>query len=109
MAGTVTEPCNRMLLQWTTGFCRLLGMDWRLCISGLIDSGLTSDQIAAAIGVTPNAVREITAGRTKSPRANAAMRLMDLCRVQGVTPTPASTDPDEADPDATRIVPVESA
>ena len=26
-------------------------MDWRLCISGLIDSGLTIDQIAAAIGV----------------------------------------------------------
>ena len=70
-------------------------MDWRLCISGLIDSGLTIDQIAAAIGVTPNAVREITAGRTKSPRANAAMRLMDLCRVQGVTPTPAGADPAE--------------
>ena len=84
-------------------------MDWRLCISGLIYSGLTIDQIAAAIGVTPNAVREITAGRTKSPRANAAMRLMDLCRVQGVTPTPAGADPAEADPDATRIVPVESA
>lgn len=59
-------------------------MNWQLCISSLLDKGLTIEEIAAAIGVTPSAIREVIAGRTKSPRAEAAMLLLDLCRAHGV-------------------------
>jgi|OM-RGC.v1.024300035 hypothetical protein len=50
-------------------------MDWKSQIQGLIGAGATVDSIAAGMGVTPNAVREIIAGRTKAPRADAAFRL----------------------------------
>jgi hypothetical protein len=50
-------------------------MDWKSQIQGLIGAGATVDSIAAGMGVTPNAIREILAGRTKAPRADAAFRL----------------------------------
>lgn len=50
-------------------------MDWKSHIEGLISAGATVDLLAVGMGVTPNAVREIRAGRTKSPRADAAFRL----------------------------------
>lgn len=50
-------------------------MDWKSHIEGLLSAGATVDQVAAGMGVTPNAVREIRAGRTRSPRADAAFRL----------------------------------
>ena len=50
-------------------------MDWKSHIEGLLSAGATVDQLAAGMGVTPNAVREIRAGRTRSPRADAAFRL----------------------------------
>ncbi len=50
-------------------------MDWKSQIQGLIGAGATVDSVAAGMGVTPNAVREILAGRTKAPRADAAFRL----------------------------------
>jgi len=53
-------------------------MDWKKHILTLLNAGMTRDQIAAAMGVTTNAVREILAGRTKSPRADAAIRLLSL-------------------------------
>jgi len=53
-------------------------MDWKKHILTLLNAGMTRDQIAAAMGVTTNAVREILAGRTKSPRADAAIRLLSI-------------------------------
>jgi len=53
-------------------------MNWKKHIHALLDAGMTLDKIAASMGVTTNAVREILAGRTKSPRADAAIRLLRL-------------------------------
>ncbi len=50
-------------------------MDWKSHIEGLLRAGATVDQLAAGMGVTPNAVREILAGRTRSPRADSAFKL----------------------------------
>ncbi|AIL08666.1 helix-turn-helix transcriptional regulator [Stenotrophomonas maltophilia] len=50
-------------------------MDWKSHIEGLLSAGATVDQLARGMGVTPNAIREIRAGRTRSPRADAAFRL----------------------------------
>lgn len=49
---------------------------WKDRINALVAAGESIDAIALAMGVTPNAVREIIAGRTASPRADAAMRLL---------------------------------
>ena len=59
-------------------------MDWKSIIEGLIAKGNTIESIAESMGVTGNAVREILSGRTKSPRAEAAIALLKL----------ASNDPD---------------
>ncbi len=67
-----------MLLQAFTGFCRFAGMDWNNHIELLIGAGATPALIAQRIGVTPNAIREIRAGRTKAPRAAAAFELAKL-------------------------------
>jgi plasmid maintenance system antidote protein VapI len=53
-------------------------MDWKPHVSQLIASGATVSGIAARIGVTPNAVRELMAGRTKQPRGMAAVYLSQL-------------------------------
>lgn len=53
-------------------------MNWKSHIEQLLGAGATVDQVASKIGVTPNAVREILAERTKSPRAAAAMKLAKL-------------------------------
>lgn len=50
-------------------------MDWKSHIEGLLGAGATVDQLASGMGVTSNAIREIRAGRTRSPRADAAFRL----------------------------------
>ncbi|HFT7004392.1 TPA: hypothetical protein ACGRP0_004449 [Stenotrophomonas maltophilia] len=55
-------------------------MDWKSQIQGLIGAGATVDSIAAGMGVTPNAVREVLAGRTKAPRADAAFRLARMVK-----------------------------
>ncbi|MBS0229668.1 MAG: hypothetical protein JSS52_00710 [Proteobacteria bacterium] len=61
-------------------------MNWQSVINSLIGSGLSIDDIATEMGVTANAVREITAGRTKSPRYEAAMRLIALCKKKRIAP-----------------------
>lgn len=53
-------------------------MDWKTHIEQLVGAGITLPQIADRIGVTPNALREILAGRTKAPRASAAFKLAAL-------------------------------
>ena len=53
-------------------------MDWNTHIELLIGAGATPTLIAKRIGVTPNAIREIRAGRTKAPRASAAFELAKL-------------------------------
>jgi DNA-binding transcriptional regulator YiaG len=53
-------------------------MDWNNHIELLIGAGATPTLIAQRIGVTPNAIREIRAGRTKAPRAAAAFELAKL-------------------------------
>lgn len=68
-------------------------MDWKKCISQLQAAGLTIDQISAEAGVTANAVREVVAGRTKQPRANAALRLVWLCSRHGIE-TPVTATPE---------------
>ena len=55
-------------------------MNWKAQIELLMASGLTLESIAAEMGVTPNAVREIIAGRTKAPRASAAMALLEFIK-----------------------------
>lgn len=60
-------------------------MDWKSRIEALLAiDGFTVDSVASAMGVTGNAVREILSGRTKAPRAEAALALFDLCRQHGV-------------------------
>ena len=56
-------------------------------IESLLRAGATTDQIAERIGVTANAIREITAGRTKAPRAEAAFKLVRLSPVNFVKQT----------------------
>ena len=53
-------------------------MDWKSHIEVLLSAGATIEQLASGMGVTPNAVREIRAGRTRSPRADAAFKLADM-------------------------------
>lgn len=50
-------------------------MNWKSHIESLISFGWSIDSLAERMGVTPNAVREILANRTKAPRADAAMKL----------------------------------
>ena len=60
-------------------------MDWKSHIEGLLSAGATVDLLAVGMGVTPNAVREILAGRTKSPRADAAFKLAAMSPEQFAT------------------------
>jgi len=53
-------------------------MDWKKHIHALREAGMTLDQIAEAMGVSTSAIYELLAGRTKSPRADAAIRLLSL-------------------------------
>lgn len=59
-------------------------MDWKSRIEALLAAGMTVNQVAEAMGVTANAVREILQERTKSPRADAAMALLQLCDEKGI-------------------------
>lgn len=54
-------------------------MDWKNRIQELTARDLSISDIADFMGVTDNAVREVLSGRTKQPRANAALRLIELC------------------------------
>ncbi len=58
-------------------------MDWKSHIEELLSAGATVNELAAGMGVTANAVREIRAGRTRSPRADAAFRLAAM-RPRGI-------------------------
>lgn len=69
-------------------------MDWKSHILLLLGAGATVDQVASGMGVTPNAVREIIAGRTKSPRADAAFRLAQM-RPEDFKPAPAAANDGE--------------
>ncbi|RZZ81425.1 hypothetical protein [Pseudoxanthomonas winnipegensis] len=64
-------------------------MDWRSHIRSLVDAGAPIGVIAAHMQVSPSAVSEILAGRTKSPRADAAFR---LARVNAQTPLKRDSD-----------------
>lgn len=64
-----------MLLTRITESCNLRGMDWKAHIQTLISFGWSVELLAERMGVTPNAVREILAGRTRAPRADAAIKL----------------------------------
>lgn len=59
-------------------------MEWKTCIQELIARNVSVGEIASAMGVTDNAVREVLSNRTKQPRANAAMKLLALCAKHGV-------------------------
>ncbi len=65
-------------------------MNWNSHIELLIGAGATPTQIAQRIGVTPNAIREIRAGRTKAPRAAAAFELAKLTPADFATCEPAA-------------------
>ena len=76
-------------------------MDWKTHIECLLSAGVSVSSIAERIGVTPNAVREILAGRTKSPRGNAALALAaltpdDFPACNYVGPAPQGGDRDVA-------------
>ncbi len=53
-------------------------MNWKTILNDLFAVPLTIEQVAAEMGVTPNALREILAGRTVSPRFEAATKLLAL-------------------------------
>lgn len=59
-------------------------MDWKSRIEALTAASVSLDIIASAMGVTVNALREILAGRTKSPRYEAATKLLALCKEHGI-------------------------
>ncbi len=60
-------------------------MDWKTRIEALLAiDGMTVDAIATEMGVTGNAVREILSGRTKAPRAAAALALLAFCKQHGI-------------------------
>lgn len=59
-------------------------MDWKARIEALLATGMTVDEIATAMGLTGNAIREVMSGRTKSPRADAALLLLALCDQRGI-------------------------
>jgi transcriptional regulator with XRE-family HTH domain len=61
-------------------------MDWKPCIRALEAADVPLDEIASAMGVTTNAIRELLSDRTKSPRAAAAFRLMALLQKHGIEP-----------------------
>lgn len=63
-------------------------MDFRKCMTDLRSDGLSVSEIAEEIGVTDSAVREVIYGRTKAPRAAAALKLLALCAQRGI-PVPA--------------------
>ncbi len=63
-------------------------MDWKNRIQELTARELSIAEIADYMGVTDNAVREVLSGRTKQPRANAALRLVELCIKHKVGETP---------------------
>lgn len=86
----VTERRNRMLLTRITESCSFRGMDWKAHIKSLVAAGASIEEVAIRMGVTGNAVREILAGRTKAPRADAAFRLANL------RPADFSAKPQEA-------------
>jgi plasmid maintenance system antidote protein VapI len=50
-------------------------MDWKAHINSLLSFGWTVDALAGRMDVSPQAIREILAGRTKAPRADAAIKL----------------------------------
>jgi transcriptional regulator with XRE-family HTH domain len=81
-------------------------MDWKKCITDLQAAGLSIDQIADGIGVSGNAVREVVAGRTKAPRADAAIKLLGLCTTHRVLP--GSRDPQPEVPGDSIVVPFEA-
>lgn len=68
-------------------------MDWKTHIKKLIEAGATPTQIADRIGVTANAIREIVAGRTKAPRADAAFRLASLTEADFAPVAEADANP----------------
>lgn len=77
-------------------------MNWKAHIELLLATGWTVAEIAVEVGVTGNAIREISSGRTKSPRGDAALKLAALA--------PRAVQAGEGtDPDAERIVPLEEA
>jgi predicted DNA-binding protein YlxM (UPF0122 family) len=53
-------------------------MDWKTLITDLLAADVSLEEISTAMDVTPNALREIIAGRTKSPRYEAATKLLEL-------------------------------
>lgn len=59
-------------------------MDWQTRIRELLAREVSIGEIAVSMGVTDNAVREVLSGRTKQPRADAALGLLALCRQHGV-------------------------
>lgn len=63
-------------------------MEWQTRIKELLARNVSVGEIAASMGVTDNAVREVLSGRTKQPRADAAMGLIALCQKHQVTPEP---------------------
>lgn len=71
----------------TYSTCNVRGMDWKARVDRLIAKDVSLDDIANAMGVTPNAVREIRDARTKQPRANAALGLLALCQKHGIGKT----------------------
>lgn len=76
-----------MLLTAITESCSVSGMDWKAHINSLISFGWTVSQLSDRMGVSDQAVREILAGRTKAPRADAAIRLAAI--PPGAPPPPA--------------------
>ena len=70
-------------------------MDWKAAIERLTDAGMPLEDVAVEMGVTTNALREILAERTKSPRAAAAIKLLALIE-RGPADKPSTTDARDA-------------
>lgn len=53
---------------------------WASRISDLTSLGMTYADIGAAVGLAPSTVGDLSSGRSKSPRGEAALKLNDLHR-----------------------------
>lgn len=57
-------------------------IDWRRLIDGLIRSGMTQTQLAAAVGCGQSTINDLLKGRTNEPRASVTLALIGLANTR---------------------------
>lgn len=60
-------------------------MDYQTLLRDLLATGLTQREIGLRIGLTQSAVAELASGRSRSPRGDAVLYLVELARERGIS------------------------